>query len=152
MESIKIYWSKVIVFVGMMEFVGMIEGRKDAMIYYSRIVSLVSGHVLKKIRSVQILQTFYTTVVQAWCNWYIHHQLCVGLKLIVNTYLYTNIKSFKKLNKFNPLPLIKCCFKSQLYTMYLLLWWTLYSMVCHYHSCIIPPLAAAVVCFDFFGR
>ena len=76
----------------------------------------VRSQYFKEIRSVQCLRTFYTTVVQAWCNCCIHHPLCVRMKLIVNTNLYI-IKSFRKLNKvgidtkFIALPLIKWYFK-----------------------------------------
>ena len=65
------------------------------------------------------------------------------------------IKPLKKLNKdaidtkFIALPLIKWYFKinSTRCTFY-----SVASVVCDYHSFIIPPLAASVVCFDLFGR
>ena len=108
----------------------------------------------KGIRSVQCLRTFYTTVVQAWCNYYIHHPLCVRMKLIVNTNLFI-IKSSRKLNKvaidtkFIALPLIKWCLKINFTRC---TFYSEVSVVCDHHSFIIPPLAALVVCFDLFGR
>ena len=71
--------------------------------------------------------------------------------------VYINLKkSLRKLNKvacnwhethsFAP---NKMVFQNQFYKMYVLL---VASVVCHYHSCIISPLAALDVCFDLFGR
>ena len=91
-------------------------------------------------RSVQCLRTFYTFIVQEWCNCYIHH-------------LY--IKSLRKLNKvaidtkFIALPQILWYFKINFTRC---TFYSVASMVCENNSCIFPPLAASVVCFDLFGR
>ena len=79
--------------------------------------------------------------------------LCIRMKLIVNTNQYIN--SLRKLNKvaidtkFIALPQIKWYFKIKFTRC---TFYSLASVVCDNNSCIIPPLAASVVCFDLFGR
>ena len=48
----------------------------------------VRSQYFKEIHLEQCLRTFYTSVVQEWCNCCIHHPLCVRMKLTVNTNLY----------------------------------------------------------------
>ena len=75
------------------------------------------------------------------------------MKLIVNTNQYINY--LRKLNKvaidtkFIALALIKWYFEINFTRC---TFYSVASVVCDYHSCIIPPLAASVVCFDLFGR
>ena len=65
------------------------------------------------------------------------------------------IKSLRKLNKvaidmkFIALSVIKWYIKINFTRC---TFYSVASVVCDYHSCIIPPLAASVVCFDLFGR
>ena len=79
--------------------------------------------------------------------------LCSHEAYCINTNLY--IKSVRKLNKvaidtkFIALPLIKWCLKINFTRC---TFYSEVSVVCDYHSCIIPPLAALVVYFDLFGR